>query len=98
MYGIVGGQQGIGDRLDTESLIPSWTSNLAPKLFSRFKGGGYGGGNLGIRYNAGTFTYPGAMQMGWMDVYNPKAGLGYYHANQDAETRLTLLEVEMSIY
>jgi Domain of unknown function (DUF6259) len=95
VYGIVGGQQGIGDRLDTETLVPSWTSNLAPKLFSRFNGGGYGGGNLGIRYDAGTFTYPGAMQMGWMDVYNPKAGLGYYYANEDVETRLTLLEVEL---
>jgi hypothetical protein len=95
MYGIIGGQQGIGERLDTESLIPSWTSNLAPKLFSRFNGGGYGGGNLGIRYDAATFTYPGAMQMGWMDVYNSKAGVGYYYANQDAETRLTLLEVEL---
>jgi hypothetical protein len=95
MYGIVGGQQGIGSRLDTESLVPSWTTNLAPGLFSRFHGGGYGGGNLGIRYDAGTFTYPGTMQMGWMDVYNPKAGLGYYYANQDVETRLTLLEVEL---
>ncbi|MFZ0337251.1 MAG: hypothetical protein WAL45_04410, partial [Terracidiphilus sp.] len=95
MYGIVGGQQGIGNRLDTESLVPSWTSNLAPGLFSRFHGGGYGGGNLGIRYDAGAFTYPGTMQMGWMDVYNPKAGLGYYYANQDVETRLTLLEVEL---
>ncbi len=95
MYGIVGGQQGIGNRLDTESLVPSWTSNLAPNLFSRFHGGGYGGGNLGIRYDAGAFTYPGAMQMGWIDVYNPKTGLGYYYANEDVETRLTLLEVEL---
>jgi hypothetical protein len=95
MYGIVGGQHGIENRLDTESLIPSWASNLAPKIFSRFNGGGYGGGNLGIRYDAGTFTYPGAMQMGWMDVYNPKAGVGYYYANQDLETRLGLLEVEL---
>ena len=37
------------------------------------------------------FTYPGAMPMGWMDVYNPKAGIGYYYANQDVETRLMLL-------
>lgn len=95
MYGIIGGQQGIGDRLDTESLIPSWSKNLAPALFSRFNGGGYGGGNLGIRYNAGAFTYPGDMQMGWMDVYNQKAGLGYYYANQDTETRVTELEVEL---
>jgi hypothetical protein len=95
MYGIIGGQRGIGDRLDTESLIPSWSTNLAPNLFSRFNGGGYGGGNLGIRYDAGTFTYPGAMPMGWMDVYNAKAGLGYYYANQDLETRVMSLEVEL---
>ncbi len=95
MYGIVGGQQGIGDRLDTESMVPSWTSNLAPGLFSRFHGGGYGGGNLGIRYDAGAFHLSRQHAMGWMDVYNPKAGLGYYYANQDTETRLTLLEVEL---
>lgn len=95
MYGIIGGQQGIGDRLETKSIVPSWTTNLAPDLFARFNGGGYGGGNLGIRYDAATFTYPGSMQMGWMDVYNPKAGIGYYYANQDPETRLTLLEVEL---
>ena len=35
------------------------------------------------------------MPMGWMDVYNPKAGIGYYYANQDPETRLTLLYLEM---
>ncbi len=29
------------------------------------------------------------MPMGWMDVYNLKAGLGYYYANQDPETRLS---------
>ena len=95
MYGIVGGQQGIGDRLDTKSLVPSWASNLAPELFSRFNGGGYGGGNLGIRYDAATFTYPGSLPMAWMDVYNPKVGIGYYYANQDPVTRLTLLEVEL---
>ena len=35
------------------------------------------------------------MTMGWMDVFNPKAGTGYYYANQDPETRLTLLYLEM---
>ncbi len=95
MYGIVGGQQGIGERLDTASIIPGANVNLAPDLFTRFHGGGYGGGNLGIRYDAAAFTYPGNMSMGWMDVYNPKADLGYYYADQDPETRLTLLEVEM---
>jgi hypothetical protein len=95
LYGIVGGQKGIGDRLETLTMVPSGTSNMAPALFRRFQPGGYGGGNLGIRYEATAFTYPGAMPMGWMDVYNPKAGVGYYYANQDVETRLGALVFEM---
>jgi hypothetical protein len=91
MYGVIGGQ-GIGDRRDTESLIPGENTNDAPGLFTRFNGGGYGGDNLGIRYDSATFTYPGSRSMGWMDVYNPKADIGYYYANQDQETRLTLLD------
>ena len=94
-YGILGGLKGIGDRLETQSLVPAGMANLAPTLFSNFEAGGYGGGNLGIRYDAAGYTYPGAMQMGWMDVYNLKAGLGYYYANQDAETRLSALYFEM---
>ena len=95
MYAIVGGQQGISNRLDTESMIPGAAANIGSGLFTRFRGGGYGGGNLGIRYDAAHFTYPGNMSMGWMDVYNQKADTGYYYANQDPETRLTLLHVEM---
>lgn len=95
IYGIVGGQQGIGDRLDTVSMIPGANANIGAGLFSRFHGGGYGGGNLGIRYDAAGFSYPGNMSMGWMDVFNRKAGIGYYYANQNPETRLSLLYVEM---
>ncbi len=36
--------------------------------------------------------------MGWMDVYNHKAGIGYYYANQDPETRVTALYTEMRPY
>jgi hypothetical protein len=95
MYGIVGGQQGIDSRFDTESLVPGENKNLAPKSFSQFQAGGYGGGNLGIRYDANGFLYPGNMSMGWMDVFNPKAGVGYYYANQDPETRLSALYFEL---
>lgn len=95
MYGIIGGQQGIANRLDTESIIPGAESNLGGGLFSKFNGGGYGGGNLGIRYDAATFAYPGMMSMGWMDVYNRKAGIGYYYSNQDPTTRLSILDTEL---
>lgn len=96
MYGIIGGQKGIGDRLDTQSMVPGNDDNLSPVLFTRFRPGFFGGGgNFGIPYDAQTFTYPYAMSMGWVDIYNKKAGVGYYYANQDAETRLMLLDVEL---
>ncbi len=98
MYGIIGGQHGIANRLDTETIVPGANANIGSGLFTRFHGGGYGGGNLGIRYDAAGFTYPGNMSMGWMDVFNRKAGMGYYYANQDPETRLTLLYFEMRPY
>lgn len=94
-YGILGGLKGIGNRLDTQSLVPSHTDNMAPALFHNFQAGGYGGGNLGIRYDASSFTYPGSLPMGWMDVYNPKIGVGYYYADQDPVTRLSALYFEM---
>ncbi|MGA8153591.1 MAG: DUF6259 domain-containing protein [Terriglobales bacterium] len=95
LYGLIGGQQGIANRTDTESLIPSGYLRQMPKMFSQYQGGGYGGGNLGIRYDASAFTYPISMSMGWIDIYNRKADLGYYYANQDPEIRLAAFYTEM---
>lgn len=94
MYGIIGGQKGIGDRLDTETMVPGANNNLSPVLFTRFRPG-FGGGNFGIPYDAVHYTYPGEMSMGWMDVYNPKDDIGYYYANQDPVTRLMILQIEL---
>jgi len=94
-YAIIGGQKGIGERRETQSLVPGTNANLAPRMFTRFAGGSYGGGNLGIRYDAAGYAYPGGMSMGWMDVFNAAAGIGYYYANQDPETRLTAFYTEM---
>ena len=53
MYGIIGGQQGIGDRLDTESMVPGWQrQSFAGSLFALSRGD-IGGGNFGIPYDAG---------------------------------------------
>lgn len=99
MYGIIGGQKGIGDRLNTESMIPGNNNNFDPVLFTRFRAGFFGGGgNFGTPYDAQTFTYPYAMPMGWIDIYNTKAGIGYYYANQDPDTRLMLFDVELHPY
>ena len=94
-FGIIGGQQGLADRQDTESLVPGLNSNLADRLFTNFRAGGYGGGNLGIRYDAAGFSYPGYMQMGWIEIFNRKADLGLYYANQDPEPRLSALYFEL---
>jgi Domain of unknown function (DUF6259) len=99
MYGMIGGQKGIGDRLDTRSMVPGGNDNLSPVLFTRFRPGFFGGGgNFGTPFDAMTFSYPGAMSMGWVDIYNAKAGIGYYYANQDPDTRLMLLDVELRPY
>ncbi|MGH9402357.1 MAG: DUF6259 domain-containing protein [Terriglobia bacterium] len=94
-FGIVGGQQGLVNRHETESLVTGLNRNLAPDVFTNFQAGGYGGGNLGIRYDAAGFVYPGSMQMGWIEFYNRKAGVGLYYANHDAENRLTGLYFEL---
>ena len=94
-FGIVGGNQGLGKRQDTESLVPGWDTNVAATVFTDFRAGGYGGGNLGIRYDAAGFTYPGAMQMGWMEFFNRQANLGLYYANNDVEPRLSVLYFEL---
>ncbi len=58
-YGILGGLKGIGDRLDTQSLVHRQLSRTWRRRSSTsFSAGGYGGGNLGIRYDAAGFTYP----------------------------------------
>lgn len=94
-FGIVGGQQGLVSRQDTESLVPGLNSNLAPALFTDFQAGGYGGGNLGIRYDAAGFLYPSPMTMGWIEFYNRKAGIGLYYANHDPENRLSGIYFEL---
>jgi hypothetical protein len=94
-FAVIGGQQGLGARQDTESLVPGMNSNLAPSVFTNFRAGGYGGGNLGIRYDAAGFLYPSPMQMGWMEFYNRNTNLGLYYANHDPESRLTGLYFEL---
>ena len=96
LYGIVGGQNGLRSRHDTESLVPGLFTNLSPNLFRDFSGGSYGGGNLGIRHSAQGFIYTGfGMTMGWTEFYNPKANLGLYYANHDPEPRLAAIYYEL---
>jgi hypothetical protein len=94
-YGIIGGQKGLVNRLDTESLVPGLFTNLAPGIFRGFAGN-YGGGNLGIRYSAQGFQYTGFnLLMGWTEFYNPKANVGLYYAYHDPEPRLAAVYYEL---
>jgi hypothetical protein len=96
LFGIIGGQQGIDERLDTESHVPGgFYSNYAPKLFSQYRDIGE---DVAVRFDSAGFSYPGMMAMGWVDIFNPKAALGYYYANQDPEIRITALYTEMHPY
>ena len=97
-FGILGGQKGIGERQDNETLVPGMNSNQAPELFTHFRAGGYGGGNLGIRHSAGGFSCPGSMPMSWMEIFNRKAGLGLYYADHDLEARYSALYFELRPY
>ena len=95
-YGVVGGQNGLVNRHDTESLVPGLFTNLSPDLFRDFSGGSYGGGNLGIPYSAQGFIYTGfGMTMGWTEFYNSKANVGLYYANHDPEPRLSAIYFEL---
>ena len=95
-YGIIGGQKGLKNRSDTRTLIPGGTSNLNGEMFTRFSGGGYGGGNLGITYSAGACTYPGwSMSMSWMEIFNNKANIGMYYAQHDSIIRHATLYYEL---
>jgi len=51
--------------------------------------------DLGIRYEAMGFVYPGQMSMGWIEFFNRKADLGLYYANHDAEARVTGIYFEL---
>jgi hypothetical protein len=95
-YGIIGGQKGLRNRSDTRTLIPGGTSNLNGEMFTRFSGGGYGGGNLGITYSAGGSAYPGwSMSMSWMEIFNIRENIGMYYAQHDSVIRIATLYYEL---
>jgi hypothetical protein len=95
-YGVIGGQKGLRNRSDTQTLIPSGTWNINPDLFNHFSGGHYGGGNLGIPYSAGSCNYPGwNMSMSWMEIFNDKENIGMYYAQHDSIIRKSFLYYEL---
>lgn len=100
LFGVLGGVRGVGRREQTESLIPGAHVNLAPDLFRTFTAGDYGGGNLGIRYSAQGYLYPGyeGLSMSWTDFFNRELGSGLYYGLHDEETRLAGIYLELRPY
>lgn len=95
-YGIIGGLKGLRNRTDTRTLVPGGTVNNDGDMFTRFTGGGYGGGNLGISYSAAAITYPSwSMSMSWMEIFNTKENIGMYYAQQDTVIRKAALYYEL---
>lgn len=77
-------------------MIPGGTSNINGEIFTRFSGGGYGGGNLGITYAACGSTYPGwGLSMSWMEVFNIRKNIGMYYAQHESKIRKATLYYEL---
>jgi hypothetical protein len=100
LFGVLGGLRGVGNRADSRSLVPGAHANLATNLFHTFPAGEYGGGNLGIKYSACAFVYPGyaGLSMPWSEFYNPRMDIGVYYGLHDTETRLSALSMELRPY
>ena len=96
-FAMIGGQHGIGDRMATRAMASANNTNIAAGLFQRHAGGGYGGGNLGIRHAAWGWPYPD-LSMPWLSIYNEKLNRGIYYGNHDPETRISVLHFELRPY
>ena len=95
-YGIIGGQRGLRNRADNRTLVPGGTVNNDAEMFTRFSGGGYGGGNLGITYSASGITYPSwDMSMSWIEDYNTRDNIGMYYAQHDTVIRKAAFYYEL---
>src|SRR5207248_11104903 len=78
-YPILGGITGIGDRADTEEMIPYRGWSTGTNLFREFTPMS----GLGIPYPEAFWSYPHPMTMTWMDIYNKKRNQGAYFAIHD---------------
>src|SRR5207244_1978806 len=71
-YPVLGGITGIGNRADTEEMIPfrGWSTDT--HLFQEFTPMS----GLGIPFPEAYWSYPHPMTMTWMDMYNRKRQRG----------------------
>ncbi|NQT92851.1 MAG: hypothetical protein HQ559_08825 [Lentisphaerae bacterium] len=93
-YPMLGGITGVGNRMDTRTLIQGGGRTQDPDIFQTFReamGIGGGGGN---RYPEYYLSYPGTMSVPWIDIYNEKLGRGIYIGCHDTTTAFGALRLE----
>lgn len=93
-YPVLGGITGLGERKNTREMVNiGWSGSANTRMFRNFPS--KGGGALGIPVAETYWTYPGAMVMPWIDIYNEKRGRGLYFAAHDEVSRLKVLRFEL---
>ena len=91
----LGGITGMGPRLDTEMLIPSYGNATAQDLFQNFpESMGIGGGG-GMRFPEFFLEHPRCLSMPWTDMFNRNLQRGVYFGCHDQTPRQSVLRFEM---
>jgi hypothetical protein len=93
-YPILGGFTGIGDRQDSQEMIPVAGGSSNTNLFHTFEGRSPGGG-LGITYVEALWSYPAPMPMPWISLYNKKLNRALYFACHDRICRFKVVRFEL---
>ncbi|MCJ8331409.1 MAG: hypothetical protein HRT89_19315 [Lentisphaeria bacterium] len=91
-YAIIGGHNGVGERLETQAMIPQSGARFmtGETLYTDFSGFFYGS-PLPEKH----FAYPGQMAMSWADFYNPSLNRGFYLGCHDTVDRSKILRMEL---
>jgi hypothetical protein len=94
-HGFVGGLMGLGERADTQTMIPSSGERHPMRPFHQFGDPMGAGGGGGMRNAEAYCQYPGVLPMPWVDVYNERIGRGLYFACLEKKPRCHTLHFEM---
>ncbi|MFH1008576.1 MAG: DUF6259 domain-containing protein [Candidatus Latescibacterota bacterium] len=90
-YPLLGGITGIGERKDTEAMIPFMGESCYPDLFQNFRGMV----ELGTPVPEYFFPYSTSMPMPWVDLYNRRLERGVYFSCHDTVPRFGALRFQM---
>jgi len=94
-HGFLGGLTGMGDRADTQTIIPlkGWANSTS--LFQQFPETMGVGAFGGMRFPEFYYRYPSPLSMPWMTMYNPELNRGAYFGCHDTTARALVLRGEL---